>query len=298
MIDKLRQMAIFAKTVDHGSFRGAASELRLSPSVVSHHISQLEESLGVALLYRSTRKLALTREGERLLAASHKMIAAVEDELQSLSATSADPSGELKVTLPSVLSNAPIMEMIAAFSEKFPRIRLSLDFSDERKEIISSGFDVAIRMAITPKRSGATRRLFNVRRLLLAAPAYLDRIGPVDTLDDLRDLQWLELDPVRNLPMRFRKKGDEAAIQRRAIHLSSNDAQSLYRLSRAGLGLTIMPEYLATADLASGRMVNLLPEWEVDPLYVMAEWPPSAPKTGLIRLLVDSLSQKEKGPAA
>ena len=72
MIDQLRQMAIFTKTIDHGSFRAAARDLRLSPSVVSHHISQLEEHLGVALIYRSTRKLTLTREGERLLCANAK----------------------------------------------------------------------------------------------------------------------------------------------------------------------------------------------------------------------------------
>ena len=74
MIDQLRQMAIFAKTIDHGSFRGAAKELRLSPSVVSHHISQLEEHIGVPLLHRSTRKLRLTPEGERLLAAARNML--------------------------------------------------------------------------------------------------------------------------------------------------------------------------------------------------------------------------------
>jgi DNA-binding transcriptional LysR family regulator len=82
MIDRLRQMAIFAKTIDHGSFRGAARELHLSPSVISHHISQLEDHLGVALIYRSTRKLTLTAEGKRLLIATHKMLDAVEDELQ------------------------------------------------------------------------------------------------------------------------------------------------------------------------------------------------------------------------
>ena len=74
-------MAIFAKTIDHSSFRGAARELKLSPSVVSHHISQLEEHLGVALIYRSTRKLTLTREGERLLLEARNMLEAVESEL-------------------------------------------------------------------------------------------------------------------------------------------------------------------------------------------------------------------------
>ena len=106
MIDRLRQMAIFAKTIDHGSFRGAAKELHLSPSVVSHHISQLEEHLGVALIYRSTRKLTLTREGDRLLAATRTMLEAVESELQTLSAGANVPSGELRITAPSVLSKS------------------------------------------------------------------------------------------------------------------------------------------------------------------------------------------------
>jgi DNA-binding transcriptional LysR family regulator len=115
MIDRLRQMAIFAKTIDHGSFRGAARELRLSPSVVSHHISQLEDNLGVALLYRSTRKLTLTREGEKLLAATQKMLEAVEGELLDLSVSARTPSGELRITIPSVLSQSGFTDQIAAF---------------------------------------------------------------------------------------------------------------------------------------------------------------------------------------
>ncbi len=83
MLDQLRQVAIFAKTVNHGSFRGAAKELRLSPSVVSHHISQLEQHLGVVLLHRFTRKLALTPAGERLLASTQHMLESVEVYLKN-----------------------------------------------------------------------------------------------------------------------------------------------------------------------------------------------------------------------
>ena len=101
MIDRLRQMAIFAKTIDHGSFRGAAHALRLSPSVVSHHVSELEESLGVALIYRSTRRLSLTPEGQRLLAATHKMLEAVEGELADLSQSASAPDHTIGlVTVP------------------------------------------------------------------------------------------------------------------------------------------------------------------------------------------------------
>ena len=132
MIDLLRQMAIFAKTIDHGSFRGAARELKLSPSVVSHHISQLEEHLGVALIYRSTRKLTLTREGERLLLAARNMLEAVESELLELSLSGKEPSGELRITLGSILSQSQLTDIIADFSMTYPRIKIVLDYSDMR----------------------------------------------------------------------------------------------------------------------------------------------------------------------
>ncbi|XHY17909.1 hypothetical protein SuNHUV7_27100 (plasmid) [Pseudoseohaeicola sp. NH-UV-7] len=106
----------------------------------------LEDSLGVALIYRSTRKLTLTREGHRLLAAAHKMLEAVEGELVDLSVSATAPSGELRVTVPSVLSKSHFTEQIAAFSKAHPRIKLSLDFSDIRRDLIDAGFDIAIRM--------------------------------------------------------------------------------------------------------------------------------------------------------
>ena len=137
-------MAIFAKTINHGSFRGAARELKLSPSVVSHHISQLEEHLGVALIYRSTRKLTLTKEEQRLLTATRNMLEAVEGELQALTSTANDPSGELRLTVPSVLSHSQITDKIASFSIAHPRIKLHLDFSNARCALIDDGFDFAI----------------------------------------------------------------------------------------------------------------------------------------------------------
>ena len=112
----------------------------------------LEDSLGVALIYRSTRKLTLTREGHRLLAAAHKMLEAVEGELVDLSVSATAPSGELRVTVPSVLSQSHFTEQIAAFSKAHPRIKLSLDFSDIRRDLIDDGFDIAIRMGPRRKR--------------------------------------------------------------------------------------------------------------------------------------------------
>lgn len=295
MIDQLRQMAIFAKTIDHGSFRGAARELRLSPSVVSHHISQLEEHLGVALMYRSTRKLRLTPEGERLLSATRNMLEAVEGELLELSSVSGAPSGELRVTAPSVLAKSPFTEMVAKFLKVFPRVRLSLDFSDERRELIDDGFDIAIRMTRKAKNSATTRKLFQVGRSLVASPDYLANQPPAQEPIGLRDWTWLELAPVREPQIKFRKGKTEQVVPRATSQISCNDAQALYRFALAGTGLAIVPEFLATEDAAAGRIVYPLSDWDLDPIEVFAQWPANAPKHGLVKLFVGELSKIRLG---
>lgn len=291
MIDRLRQMAIFAKTIDHGSFRGAARELRLSPSVVSHHISQLEDSLGVALIYRSTRKLTLTREGHRLLAAAQKMLEAVEGELAELSMSANAPSGELRMTIPSVLSQSHFTEQIAAFSQAHPRIKLSLDFSDIRRDLIDDGFDIAIRMGPKAKTTATSRKLFSVERKLVASTDYLaSRLAP-DHPDDIADWDWLALTPVQNVPVSFTKAGGTQATIKPEARVFANDAQALYRLARAGAGLAIVPDFLASEDVEAGSMKYVLPDWKLRAIDVFAAWPASAPKHGLIHLALDALSQ-------
>lgn len=291
MIDRLRQMAIFAKTIDHGSFRGAARELRLSPSVISHHISQLEEHLGVALIYRSTRKLALTQEGERLLAATHKMLEAVEGELSDLSGSADEPSGELRLTVPSVLSQSNVMDRIAAFGAAYPRIRLSLDFSDIRRDLIEDGYDFAIRLGSNSKNSATARKLFDVKRILVASSDYsASQLVPRDP-NDLENWAWLALTPAQKGVLNFRKRGDQNMTIKPNARISTNDAQALYRLARAGSGLAIVPEFLTTEDITKGIVKHVLPEWEVPSIHAYAVWPANAPKHGLIHLALNALSK-------
>ena len=290
-------MAIFAKTIDHGSFRGAARELRLSPSVVSHHISQLEEHLGVALIYRTTRKLTLTREGERLLRATHNMLDAVEGELLHLSSTATSPSGELRLTVPSVLSQSGFVDQIAAFADTYPRIKLSLDFSDIRRELIGDGFDVAIRMGPKPKASPTSRRLFSVNRRLVASADYLATRPPPAELADLLDWDWIVLTPAQNVPLDFRRADGMRRLIRPEARIFTNDAQALYRLARANSGLAIVPEFVAEHDVATGRVAYVFPDWSLNPIEVFAVWPANAPKHGLIHLLVNALSSNRTSHA-
>ena len=292
MLDQLRQIAIFAATVDHGSFRAAARALNLSPSVVSHHISSLEEQLGAALLYRSTRKLSVTEDGKRLLAEARVMIKAAEDGLQTIARDKQEPSGVLNVTIPAVLAQSGLVDRIAAFSIRYPKVRLNLDFSDERREVIANGIDVALRMGWMQDSALKARKLYEVRRILVASRTYLDSRAAPTSPRDLADWDWLEL---MQVPLRpeFMREGHRTIRLRPEPRLRMNDAFAMYRLTRAGAGLSILPDYLAATDLANGSVQCLFPEWQHHAVGVFAVWPPNAPKEGLTAHFVKALASKD-----
>jgi len=296
MIDQLRQIAIFAKTIDHGSFRGAARELNLSPSVVSHHISQLEEHLGVALLYRSTRKLALTREGEQLLSSTHSMLDAVEDAFSQISNTAGTPSGELRIATPAILIQSHLTDLIASFSIRYPGVKINLEFSDERQELIAGGHDIAIRAGSQTESPAVTRQLFQMQRRLVASKSYLKGRPKVTTPDDIKDWDWIELTPVRHIKPSFRKSGSKKISIKPNAHISVNDALAMYRFARSGAGLAVVPEFLTEHDIASKRIEYVLPTWKIEPINIFATWPSNAPKLGIIKLFINYISeQKIKG---
>lgn len=293
MIDQLRAMAVFAKTVETRSFRAAAAQLGLSPSVVSHHISRLERQLGVALLYRSTRSLSLTPDGERLIRAAHSMLEAAEAGLDAVSGRSREPAGELRMTAPAVLATSTFVDDIAAFSDQFPKIRMSLNFTDTRRNLISEGLDLGIRMGWLKDSTLKSKKLYEVRRKLFAAPSYVSRRRPPARPTDLAGWDWLHLKTLKQTSTFTNKRGVTSKIEF-AARLSVDDATALYRLARAGLGLAMLPAFLAEADVAQGRIVEVLPHWHLEPLGVYATWPANAARESLTLRLVGFLEQRAR----
>ncbi len=292
MIDQLRQIAIFAKTVDYGSFRSAAEALQLSPSVVSHHVAQLEQQLGVALLYRSTRKLSLTSHGEQLLRSAREMIEAAENGLSAITNESRRLSGELRVTMPAVLAQSALVDRIATFARTNPNVRLTLDFSDLRREIINDGIDVAIRMGWLRDSALKVKKLYDVERKLVAARSYLQTLPAPDSPRDVADWDWVGLAQVSMKP-EFRKARQESVRIRPDFRVSVNDAHALYRLAHAGAGLAILPAFLADLGISTRVLQHVLPDWTVDSVGVFAVWPPNAPKEGLTAHFIESLTKRE-----
>lgn len=290
MLDHFRQLAIFAKAVETGSFRGAADALELSPSVVSHHISKLEEGLGAALLYRSTRKLSLTQDGERLLAAAQEMVAAAERGFDSVNAGSLEPSGRLKITAPAVLAHSAVLDRIAGFAKAYPKIDLDVSFTDVRRDIIAEGIDVAVRMGWLKDSSLKARKVAAAERVLVAAPAYLEGRETPQSAQDLTDCRFVCL-TAGGRRFEFQDPAGRKTTITADAYVFVDQAFALYRLVLAGAGVGSVPKFLAADDIAAGKVIELLPGWRLQSLGVYAVWPPNTPRASLTSLFVKLLAE-------
>ncbi len=290
MLNQLRQIAIFSKTVEHGSFRKAATALHLSPSVVSHHIASLEEQLGVALLYRSTRKLSLTSDGETLLASAHAMMDAADDFFTAATNQTQQLIGELSIALPAVLQRSELVNHIGTFAKLHPGVKLQLSFSDLRADIIQDGIDVAIRMGWLRDSSLKARKFYELDRCVVTSPAYIKTKPKHTTLEHVESWDWIELSPV-GLANSFSYPAGSKKTFRPTSKLQVNSAYAIHQLVLNGNGVAALPTFLVQDDVASGKLAQVLPNIALKPVSVHAVWPPNAPKGGLTSQFVKYLKK-------
>ncbi|NRD74224.1 LysR family transcriptional regulator [Shewanella sp. VB17] len=294
MIDELKAMAIFAHTVDEGSFRRAARILGLSPSVVSHHIKHLERRLGVALLYRSTRKLSLTSAGALFYPSCRDMLLAANSGLTQINQDCEQPTGCLKITLPSMLSQASIMENIATFIRLYPKIELQLNFSDRAVDLINEGIDMAIRIGPLKDSALKARLLFTMPRALVMSAEFAQQY-PCNMINDPNDLVQL---PWIGLSVRTTKKVFLGPQQQRleiAVNsqVTVDDLHAQISLAKAGLGLITPPLFMVQEALATGQLTPLLKAWQPEPLGVYIVWPAQAKANSLTQRLIQTLTAPE-----
>ncbi|WP_282605252.1 LysR family transcriptional regulator [Pelagibius sp. Alg239-R121] len=293
MLEHLRQLAVFAKTVETGSFRGAAKALDLSPSVVSHHISRLEKNLGVALLYRSTRRLRLTEDGEKLLDPARRMLDSAQEGLNTISRASPEPSGRLKITAPAVLVHSRLVELIAAFAQAYPKVDLEISFTDSQRDIIADGLDVSMRMGWLKDSSLKARKLSDEDLVLVAATSYIASKPKPTTPQALETWDWVHLQatPRHVLIMSRNGQTERLAIANRFV---VDDALARLKLLCAGVGVGALPRFLVEPQLASGELQIVLETWRPNSPGIYAVWPPNSPRDGLTQRFVAFLTKNWK----
>lgn len=277
MLDKLRSMVVFTRVVECGSFRGAAARLAISPAAVSTHISQLEAELGVRLLYRSTRHLALTDRGNAFYRHCREMVDGAENALRSVSEE--EFGGRLWVVAPTEFSVGPFLADVAEFCRQHPKVEFQLDFDDGPRNLVQEGIDMAIRLGPQENSSLVARQLTGTQPRRYASAAYLESFGPIATVADLRRARWVVLGDMQTLTLQGpHGESEEIRIDR---HIGVNNVVALYELTLQGMGVGELPPMIPAADVAGGRLVEVLPDWRRDSVACFAVFParvmPKAP---------------------
>ncbi len=290
MIDDYKGLAVFVTIADTGSLSGAGRQLRLSTSVVSHHLGRLENRLGATLFYRSTRSLSLTPEGQRILPAARRMAAAGEEALDALTQISDQPVGRLRVTMPAFGVGSFLHRAVWSFARAHPMVSITLFSSDETLDLIKEGYDVAIRLGRLRDSSLKSRKVGEFHRVLVASPDYLASVDPPITgIEDLPRCNFVSL---AMLPDRFSmlRHGEVVEIQHEQAQVQVNAVTAAKSALLAGLGVQHMPVSEVESELQSGALVQVVPDWSLPMMSIYAVWPETGPQKHLTRRFVDALA--------
>ena len=256
-------MQVFVAVVDAGSFSAAARRLVMTPSTVSKLVARLEGRLGVRLVERSTRRLSLTSEGHIYHERAQQMLADLEGLERELAVGSAGASGTVCINASVAFGTIGIEPLLPVFWEAHPNIVVDLSLSDEMADLYLERTDIAFRVGGLTDSSLTVRKIGTARRVIVGAPSYLERAGMPDTVDDLDRHNCLGFNFQRAQPVWPMRTGGRIVDRMVAGSLLANNGETVRRLAVAGVGLARLGDYHARADLAAGRLVEVLAAAEV-----------------------------------
>jgi DNA-binding transcriptional LysR family regulator len=271
--NRVGEMQVFLRVVESGNFSDAARLLRMNPSTVSKLIARIEERLGVRLLKRSTRRLSLTAEGQIYHERSQGLLGELDEVERELSQGAASTGGTVRVNASVAFGVLAVEPQLPAFWQAYPNIVVDLSLSDEIVDLYLDRTDVAFRVGRLADSGLMARRVGAARRKIVASPAYLKRNGTPRTADDLAQHNCLGFNFRRAAPVWPLK--ESGRIVDRAVNgsLLANNGETVRRMAVAGVGLARLGDYHARADLAAGRLVEVLSdvisdEEEIHAVYV------------------------------
>ena len=289
-MDRWTELEVFVQIADSGSISRAAEALGMSVSAASRYLMTLEERLNTRLVHRTTRQLSLTGEGEIFCERCRDILGSVREAEASISEAARNPTGLLRVQASLSFCLLHLTPLIPAFTERYPGIRIEIVAANRYHDIIENGIDVAVRTRRVEADSQITiRRLAQTRRLLAAAPSYLERHGTPGHPEELgrhRLLLYTLADSWNEL--RFRQGAETVTVPVNGA-VNANDGQLLRAAALGGLGILAQPTYIIQADLAAGRLVRVLDDWDLPRLTMNIAYPTRAFLPAKTRLFIDFL---------
>jgi DNA-binding transcriptional LysR family regulator len=293
MINAANEMSVFERVIERGSFAVAAQDVGLSPSAVSKLIKRLEQRLGVRLINRTTRRLALTAEGKTYLKRSREILAAIEAAESEIASARMSPRGHLRVHAPPVMIGDHFGPALSEFLARYPRITIDFLVTNRAIDLVAENVDVAMRTGTLPDSSLIACKIVDLTQIICASPEYLARHGRPLVPSDLTRHRCLILNGIPE-PTTWTFHGDTGRV---AVEVggavSADSSDVLLRLAMEGVGIVRLGELAVAGALRSGSLEPLLVDVQVSEGYPLwALLPPGRQRSPKVKVFLEFLNER------
>jgi len=286
---KIDHLKLFVRIAATGNISLAGKELGLSPAVSSAHVNKLEQSLGVRLVHRTTRKVSLTEEGIAFLPHAEEVLSSVEVAQASIGSGSISPQGTLRVTAPASFGRMHVIPALGGFLQEYPQLNVDLRLSDTIRDLVEGGFDIALRNSSLNDSTLVARRLARDTRVICAAPGYLEKYGEPQTPSELKNHKCIELIGLQNWIFET-PKGLQSIKIKGPLRIDNGEA--VRDASVDGLGITMCSTWCAFEKLRSGELVQILKKYPLkSDAEIWAVYPSMRLLAPKVRVFIDYFIQ-------
>jgi DNA-binding transcriptional LysR family regulator len=288
-MDRLDAMHLFVRVAELGSFSAVAQQLGVARSVVTRQIAALEAHLGVKLMARSTRRLALTSAGTAYLEKCRVILNLVEAAETGIAEERLTPRGNIRISLPLSFGLKRLAPLLLDFSQRYPEVGLDMDYTDRRVNLIEEGIDLSIRITRRLEAGDVARRIGTGRMLVFASADYLARHGRPQHPSELAHHECLGYTAGGNHTWPFLINGVLESFPIRC-RINANNGDVLSEAAAQGLGITCQPDFIADTFLATGRVEEILVDFPIPELGYYAILPSNRQVPHRVRVLMDFLA--------
>lgn len=293
-MDQLSAMRVFARVVETGNFTRAANALNMPKTTVTNMVQGLEAHLRTTLLNRTTRRVMLTTDGALYYERAVQILSEIDELDGSLSNTNTQPSGKLRVEMAGAFADHIIIPNLCDFYQQYPLIRLDLGVGDRLVDYIVENVDCALRVGTPRDQSLIARKVADLEFITCASPEYIKRFGMPQQPEDLESshfsVAYLNGASGQIMTLPFDNGVRSVEISPRYI-VSANDSRTYQNAALGGLGVAQLVPFMIREEMASGKLVQVLPDWNREPMPVYIVYPQTRHVTNKVRVFVDWLAK-------
>ena len=294
-MDKFLEMRTFAAVVDAGSFVQAADALDMSKPTVSRYVADLEQRLGVRLLQRTTRKLSLTEEGRLFYGRCKTVLSDVDLAEEEITSKSVAVKGLIKINVPVSFGLLELAPRWPAFMSAYPDVELDITLADRVVDLVEEGYDLAVRIARLPNSSLISRKLASARMVLCASPGYLRKHGKPKHPSDLANHAVLSYSLLSTGDhWEFDGPQGKVSVTVKPV-MRTNSGDTCIAAARKSRGVVFQPAFMVSADLQSGALVELMPQYHSLEFGIYAVYPTRQHVSPKVRAMIDFLAKELTG---